>query len=73
MKTIRLNTQLPDAIVEGLEGQFLDSSAYDGEPVAEDAVVHKPNSDVLFKLVRNALPLDLCNAAWEALRSVSGD
>ncbi len=73
MKTIRLNTQLPDAIVEGLEGRFLDSSAYDGQPVAENAVVYKPNGDVLFKLVRNALPLDLCNAAWEALGSVSGD
>jgi hypothetical protein len=73
MKTIHLNTQLPDAIVEGLEGKFLDSSAYDGQPVARDAVVYKPNGDVLFKLVRNALPLDLCKTAWKALRSVSAD
>jgi hypothetical protein len=73
VKTVHLQSQLPDATVEGLEGQFLDKSAYDGQPVAEDAVVYKPNGDVLFKLVRNALPLDLCKTAWKALRSVSAD
>jgi hypothetical protein len=73
VKTVYLQTQLPDATVEGLKGQYLDTPDYDGQPVAEDAVVYKPNGDVLFKLVRNSLPLDLCNSAWEALRSVSAD
>ncbi len=73
MKTIHLQAQLPDTIVEGLEGQYLDKPDYDGQPVAEDAVVYKPNGEVLFKLVRNVLPLELCDAAWEALRSVSAD
>ena len=73
VKTVHLQTQLPDATVEKLQGQYLDTPDYDGQPVAEDAVVYKPNGEVLFKLVRNALPLDLCNSAWEALRSVSAD
>src|ERR1035441_44672 len=73
VKTVHLQTQLQDAAVEVLQGQYLDTPDYDGQPVAEDAVVSKPNGDVLFKLVRNALPLDLCNSAWEALRSVSAD
>ena len=54
MKTVHLQTQLPDATVEGLEGQYLDAPDYDGQPVAEDAVVYKPNGDVLFKLVHNS-------------------
>src|ERR1019366_2045809 len=73
VKTVYLQTQLPDEMVEGLEGQYLDAQDYDGQPLAEDAVVYKPNGEVLFKLVRNALPLDLCNSAWEALGSVSAD
>ena len=73
MRTIHLKTELPDVQVDGLEKTFLDSSSFDGEPVAENAAVYKPNGEVLFKLIRNVIPLSTCNRAWNALRSVSSD
>jgi len=73
LKPIQLEAELPDTEVEGMEGLYVDGNCYDGEPVAESAVVYKPSGSVLFKLIRNALPMDLCVAAWEALRSVSAD
>ncbi|MBZ5505683.1 MAG: hypothetical protein LAO78_09355 [Acidobacteriia bacterium] len=73
MNPIHLKTELPDAQVDALEKTFLDSSAFDGDSIAEDVVAYKPNGEVLFKLIRNVIPMSACKKAWNALRTVSSD
>jgi hypothetical protein len=74
MKTLAslyINDEMAASDVAALEGTFLNSRHYNPDLLVNyDCTVYKPNGDVLFKLVRNALPLNECRVALRNLRGI---
>ena len=67
MKIIKLTKELKDSEADKLKGKLLDDSYYD-LLLEEDAIVYKPNGEVLCVFKKKVIPLDICRRAHKNLR-----
>lgn len=70
MRTIRLETQLPDDEAAALAGTLLGDDSYD-ILLQEDADVFKPDGTPLLHFRKAAIPMEYCLAAWQNLRDAA--
>jgi len=67
MKTIQLAHTQDEGYIEQLVERCIQPDQEDYDLLVEDtATVLRPNGEVLFKLLRTAIPLEYVEAAWEA-------
>lgn len=72
MRTIHLQSALPDSVVDGYAGEFLSESHFDYDKLitGEDADVHKPDGSLLLRYRKDVLPRNVLVPAWSVLRHV---
>ena len=72
MRIIRLKPLWPESDAAAWRGKPLDKSHYT-ECVRDEATALKDDGGVLFKVLRNRLPFDLCNRAYPVLCTAHQD
>jgi len=70
MKTIRLQSCLPDEEVDKLGGTHLPENCYD-HLIQEDADVYKPDGTLLMRFRTGVIPVELRQQSYEAIRSAA--
>lgn len=76
MREIRLETCRPDEEIDLLEGKSIGKTCFVDEPaydilLQEDAVVYKPNGEILLIFKKKVLSIEACRLAWPALRKAA--
>lgn len=76
MKTIQLENEIADDVLEPLGGHFMDPSYYD-ILVQDTTTVLKPNGKILMIYIKDCIPRNICELAHKVLKQVdvigSGD
>lgn len=70
MKTIQLETEMPQAEIEARAGRFMEDSDYNFLAGEESVTVLKPNGSPLLIYVKDVLPRSLCKQAFGILKQV---